>query len=143
MTKKAFFIPLTGILIAGLLTFAGCKRHGHHKGAEFMVDYIGEVLDLTEAQQADLDQIKEEFMDKAEQMHADKDAMKADLLAQLEREEMDADELKRLATRHRVRMDELIDLGIDRLVAFHKTLTPEQKAKLVKKLEDFERWHRR
>jgi len=38
-------------------------------------------------------------------------------------------------------MDELIDLGIDRLVEFHKTLTPEQKTKLVKKLENFEKWH--
>ena len=38
MKKKAIFIPLTGILIASLLTFAGCKRSGHHKGAEFMVD---------------------------------------------------------------------------------------------------------
>ena len=141
MTKKSIFIPLAGLMIVGLLTFAGCKRHAHHKGAEFMVDYISEVLDLTDAQQADLNQIKEEFMAKAEQMHADKDAVKADILAQLEKEEMDADELKRLADRHRVQMDELVDLGIDRLVAFHKTLTPEQKAKLVEKLEDFDRWH--
>ena len=142
MKKKAIFIPLAGLLIVGLLTFAGCKRHGHHKGAEFMVDYVSEVLDLTDVQRADLDQIKKEFMEKAEQMHAGKDAMKADLLTQLEKEEMDAVELKQLAARHRAQMDELIDLGIDRLVEFHKTLTPEQKAKLVKKLEDFERWHR-
>jgi Spy/CpxP family protein refolding chaperone len=142
MKKKAIFIPLTGILIFGLLTAAGCKRHAHHKGAEFMVDYVSEVLDLTDAQRADLDQIKAEFMVKAEQMHADKDAMKADILAQLEKEEMDAAELKKLATRHRAQMDEFIDLGIDRLVEFHKTLTPEQKVKLVKKLEDFEKWDR-
>ena len=141
MTKKSIFIPLAGLMIVGLLTFAGCKRHAHHKGAEFMVDYISEVLDLTDAQQADLNQIKEEFMAKAEQMHADKNAMKANVLAQLEKEEMDADELKQLAARHRARMDEFIDLGIDRLVEFHRTLTPEQKAKLVKKLEDCERWH--
>ena len=142
MKKKAIFIPLTGILIFGLLTLAGCKRHAHHKGAEFMVDYVSEVLDLTDAQRADLDQIKAEFMEKAEQMHADKDAMKADILAQLEKEEMDAVELKKLATRHHTQMETFIDLGIDRLVEFHKTLTPEQKTKLVKKLEDFERWHR-
>ena len=72
----------------------------------------------------------------------DKDAMKADILAQLEKEEMDADALKQIADLHRARMDEFIDLGIDRLVEFHKTLTPEQKAKLVQKLEDCERWHR-
>jgi len=143
MTKKAIFIPLAVLIVVGLLTFAGCKRHGHHKGAEFMVDYVSEVLDLTDAQRTDLDQIKEEFMAKAEQMHADKDAMKADILAQLEKEEMDADELQRIAALHRARMDEFIDLGIHRLVEFHKTLTPEQKAKLVQKLEDCEKWHRR
>ena len=141
MTKKAIFIPLAGLIILGLLTFAGCKRYGHHKGAEFMVDYVSEVLDLTDAQRAHLDQIKEEFMAKAEEMHTDKDAMQADILAQLEKKEMDANELKQLADRHRARMDEVIDLGIDRLVEFHKTLSPEQKAKLVKKLEDCERWH--
>jgi Spy/CpxP family protein refolding chaperone len=141
MTKKVIFIPLAVLIVAGLLTFTGCKRHGHHKGAEFMIDYVSEVLDLTDAQRADLDQIKEEFMAKAEQMHADKDTMKADILAQLEKEEMDADALKQIADLHRARMDEFIDLGIDRLVDFHKTLTPEQKAKLVQKLEDCERWH--
>ena len=141
MKKKVLTISLAGILIAGLLTFAGCKRHGHHKGAEFVVDYASEVLDLTDAQQADLNQIKEEFMEKAEQMHADKDAMKATLMAQLASEQMDEVELKRLAAQHRAQMDELIDLGIDRLVEFHKTLTPEQKTKLVKKLENFEKWH--
>ena len=141
MTKKAIFIPLAGLIIAGLLTVTGCRRHDHRKGAEFMVDYVSEVLDLTDGQQADLNRIKVEFMEKAEQMHADKEAVKADILAQLEKEEMDAAELKRIAAGHRARMDELIELGIDRLVEFHRTLTPEQKAKLVAKLEDFERWH--
>jgi len=55
---------------------------------------------------------------------------------------MDEVELRRLAEQHRAKMDEMVDLGIDRLVAFHQTLTPEQKAKLIKKLEDCERWHR-
>lgn len=141
MTKKAVFIPLAGLIVLGLLTLAGCKHHGHQKSAEFMVDYVSEVLDLTATQQADLNQIKEAFLEKAEQMHADRDAMKADILAQLEREEMDAAELKQIAARHRAQMDAFIDLGIDRLVAFHKTLTPVQKAKLVDKLEDFHRWH--
>ena len=141
MTKKVIFISLTGLIIAGVLALTGCKRHAHHKGAEFMVDYASEVLDLTDAQQADLDRIKEEFMEKAEQMHADKDTMKADILTQLQKSEMDAAELKQLADRHQARMNEIIDLGIDRLVEFHKTLTPEQKVKLVDKLEDFHRWH--
>lgn len=142
MKKRAIFIPLAGIFIAFLLAFTGCKRHAHHKGAEFMVDYAAEALDLTGPQKADLDQIKVEFMEKAELLHADRDAMQAEILAQLEKEEMDAAELKQLAARHRDQMDLLVNLSIDRLVEFHKTLSPEQKAKLVKKIEDFDRWHR-
>ena len=106
MKKRVLTISLAGILIACLLTFAGCKRHGHHKGAEFMVDYASEVLDLTDAQQADLNQIKDEFMEKTEQMHADKDAMKATLMAQLASEQMDEVELKRIhgpVSNHRYR----------------------------------------
>lgn len=142
MKRKVLTISLVGVLIAGLLTFAGCKHHGRHKGAEFMVDYVSEVLDLTDAQRDDLDRIKEEFMAKAEDMHADKDAMKASLVEQLGKDQMDEIELRRLADQHRAKMDEMVDLGIDRMVEFHKTLTPEQKAKLIKKLEDCERWHR-
>ena len=142
MKKKPLTISLVGLLVAGLLTFTGCKHHGRHKGAEFMVDYVSEVLDLTDAQREDLDRIKEEFMTKAEEMHADKDAMKASLVEQLGKDQMDEVELRRLADQHRTKMDEMVDLGINRLAAFHKTLTPEQKAKLIKKLEDCDRWHR-
>jgi len=34
---------------------------------------------------------------------------------------------------HRSRMDELVDLAIGRLAEFHRTLSPQQKAKLVDK----------
>ena len=71
----------------------------------------------------------------AEDLEALQAVDRAKLLRELEAE------LKSLIARHRVQMDELIDMALERLVAFHKTLTPEQKAKLVKKLEDFDRWH--
>jgi hypothetical protein len=38
-------------------------------------------------------------------------------------------------------MDDLIDLMVVRISEFHRTLTPEQKEKLVSKLEDFHKWH--
>jgi len=142
MKKKAITISLAGILVTGLIMFAGCRQHSHHRGAEFMADYIGEVLDLDDNQKEMLDGIKEEMMEKAREMHADKAAMKTVLLTQLEKEQMDKEELKTLIDRHRAQMDQVIDLGLDRLVDFHQTLTPEQKAKLIKKLEDFEKWHR-
>jgi hypothetical protein len=38
-------------------------------------------------------------------------------------------------------MDEVIDLVIVRFSDFHRTLTPEQRNKLVAKLENFHKWH--
>jgi hypothetical protein len=40
-------------------------------------------------------------------------------------------------------MDEIIDLLVDRLTEFHKTLTPGQKDKLIAKIETFKKWHGR
>jgi hypothetical protein len=38
-------------------------------------------------------------------------------------------------------VNQLIDIVVDRLIVFHKELTPDQKVKLIKKIEKFETWH--
>ena len=127
MVKKGLYILLIGMLISGVALFSGCRRHSHGHKAEFMVDYISETLDLNESQQVQLDQIKDELMAKAQLMHADKESMHAELVAQLRSEEIDQVQVKAVIAEHRTQMDEIVDLIVDRLAEFHKTLTPEQK----------------
>ena len=143
MVKKGLYILLIGMLISGVALFSGCRRHSHGHKAEFMVDYISETLDLNESQQAQLDQIKDELMAKAQQMHADKESMHAELVAQLRSEEIDQMRVKAVIAEHRAQMDEIVDLIVVRLAEFHKTLTPEQKEKLISKIETFKKWHHR
>ena len=143
MVKKGLYILLIGMLISGVALFSGCRRHSHGHKAEFMVDYISETLDLNESQQAQLDQIKDELMEKAQQMHADKESMHAELVAQLRSEEIDQVRVKAVIAEHRAQMDEILDLVVLRLSEFHKTLTPEQKEKLIAKIETFKKWHHR
>ena len=143
MVKKGLYILMIGMLISGVALFSGCRRHSHGHKAEFMVDYISETLDLNESQQAQLDQIKDEIMTKAQQMHADKESMHAELVAQLRSEEIDQMRVKAVVAEHRTQMDEIIDLVVVRLAEFHKTLTPEQKEKLIAKIETFKKWHHR
>jgi Spy/CpxP family protein refolding chaperone len=143
MARKGLYILLIGMLISGVAFFSGCRRHSHAHKAEFMVDYISETLDLNESQQAQLDQIKDELMAKAQQMHADKESMHGELVAQLRSEEIDQERVKALIAEHRAKMDEIIDLVVVRLAEFHKTLTPEQKEKLIAKIETFKKWHHR
>ena len=141
MLKKGLNISMIALLIAGVAGFSGCRRHSHAHKAEFMVDYISETLDLTESQQEQLNQIKDELMEKAQQMHADKESMHAELVAQLRSEEIDQALVKAKIAEHRAQTDEIIDLIVVRFAEFHKTLTAEQKEKLIAKLETFKKWH--
>jgi uncharacterized FlgJ-related protein len=141
MLKKGLYLTLIAFLLISVAGFAGCRRHSPYQKAEFMVDYVSETLDLNESQKAHLDQIKEELLEKGVQMRADKAYMHSELIAQLRSEEIDQDRLKSMVTSHRVKMEELIDLAIVKLAEFHKTLSPEQREKLVAKLESFKKWH--
>lgn len=141
MVKNGLHIVLITLLIGGVAGFAGCRRHSHAQKAEFMVDYVTETLDLTESQQTQLNQIKDELMQKALQLHADRASMHEELVTQLRGEAIDQTRVKAMIAAHRARMDEIIDLIVERLAEFHRTLTAEQKEKLVAKIETFKKWH--
>ena len=143
MVKKVLYILLIGMLISGVALFSGCRRHSRGHKAEFMVDYISEALDLNESQQAQLDQIKDELMAKAKGMHADKESLHEELVTQLRSKEIDQVRVMAVIAEHREKMDEIIDLVVVRLAEFHKTLTAEQKEKLIAKIETFKKWHHR
>jgi Spy/CpxP family protein refolding chaperone len=76
-------------------------------------------------------------------MHADKESMHEELVAQLRSEEIDQVRVKAVIAERRAQMDEIVDLIVVRLAEFHKTLTPEQKEKLIAKIETFKKWHHR
>jgi Spy/CpxP family protein refolding chaperone len=143
MLKKSTYLLLAVILVSSLGFFSGCRRHSHAHKAEFMVDYIAETLDLSEGQQTQLNEIKDELMLKAKQMHDDKESMREELIVQLRGDEVDQVRVKALIAEHRAKMNEIVDLLVDRLAEFHRTLSPEQKEKLVAKIETFKRWHHR
>ena len=141
MVKKGLYISMVALLIAGVAGLSGCRRHSHAHKAEFMVDYITETLDLNESQQAQLNQIKEELLEKAQQMHTNKESMHEELVNQLRSEEIDQALVKAKIAEHRAQMDDIINLVVVRFAEFHKTLTPEQKEKLIAKIETFKKWH--
>ena len=141
MLKKGLTIALIGIFISGALIFTGCRPHSHQGKAEFMADYIAETLDLTDEQRVQLDGIKDEFIAKAKEMHAQKEAMHAAFMAELRKEEINQENLKDLIDQKRAQIDEFINLAMDRLIEFHKTLSAEQREKLVKKIEYYHEKH--
>lgn len=141
MVKKGITVALICAFISAALIFSGCRGHSPHGKAEFMVDYIAETLDLNDQQKTQLDDIKEEFLAKALEMHAKREAMHAELMAELRKAEIDQDRMKALISQKREQMAEMMDLAVVRLAEFHRTLTPDQKEKLVAKLEWFHSKH--
>ena len=141
MLKKGLTIALIGVFISGALIFTGCRSHSHEGKAEFIIDYIAETLDLTDEQRVQLDGVKDEFIAKAKEMHDQKEVMHDAFMAELRKEEIDQQRLKELISQKRAQMDEMIDLAVVRLAEFHKTLSPEQREKLVAKVEYFHEKH--
>jgi Spy/CpxP family protein refolding chaperone len=141
MVKKRLTIVCICVFISAALLFSGCRSHSPNHKAEFMVDYIAETLDLDDGQRAQLDGIKNEFMAKAQAMHEKKEAMHAEFMTELRKETINPDNLRGLIVQKRAQMDEMIDLAVNSLVDFHRNLTPEQKEKLVAKIEYFHEKH--
>ena len=141
MLKKGLTILTICVFVSAALIFTGCRAHSPHGKAEFMVDYIAETLDLNDQQRAQLDDLKAEFLAKATEMRANREAMLAELMAELRKEEIDQQRMKALISQKREQMAEMMDLAVVRLAEFHRTLSPDQKEKLVSKLEWFHSRH--
>ena len=141
MLKKGLTIALIGVLISGALIFSGCRSHSHHGKAEFMIDYVAETLDLSDEQREQLDGIKDEFIDKAKEMHAQKATMHTAFMDELRKPEIERNNLEALIAQKRAMMDDFINLAMDRMIEFHKTLSAEQREKLVTKIEYFHEKH--
>jgi len=143
MLRTRTIIAVVAVIAVGSVFFAGCRHPGHQRGAEFMMDYMAETLDLTEAQQAMANSYKDEILALVKTKQSEKKKMHDELKTQLSSDTIDTVRVKALVAEHRVGMDDVIDLIVDRVAEFHATLSPEQREKLVEKLEKFEKKHQR
>jgi protein CpxP len=125
------------MLVSGL---AACK-HGRHSNGfdEFdqqaVVNRVASHLDLSESQKAEFQDIVAEFAAKAKAMHADRQAHHQELADLVRQETVSRETVDRMVAEKFDRMKELADLAADRLIAFHATLTPEQREKLAAHIE--------
>ena len=141
MVRTLTIIALIAVLGVGSAVFVGCQHRGHQRGAEFMMVYMVEALDLNEAQQSMANSYKDEILTKVKAKHSKKKKMHDELKAQLSSDAIDTARVKALVAEHRAGMDDVINLVVDRVAEFHATLSPEQRTKLVAKLEKFENRH--
>ncbi len=142
-------ILLTLAGVAGVIALAGFGRCGPprpHNPAEmaaFVTDRVDDALDdldATPAQRTQIHAIKDRLLAKAAAMHQGREADGAELLAEWQSQSPDRAKLHALVDQ---RIDELRALAheaVDDGIEVHGILTPEQRAKVTKKLERMHRY---
>ena len=139
MKKRMVFIStlFSVLLVSGL---AACKHGGHFNGfdefdRQAAVNRVASRLDLSESQKAELQDIVGEIAARAKALHADRQARHRELADLVRQETVSRETVDRMVGEKFDRMKELADLAADRLIAFHTTLTPEQREKLAAHIE--------
>jgi protein CpxP len=140
MKKRIIIIStlVTTLLVSGL---AACKHGSHFNGfdefdQQAVVNRVASRLDLNDSQKAQFQDIVGEFAARAKALHADRQARHQELADLVRQETVSRETVDRLVAEKFDRMKELADLAEDRLIAFHATLTPEQREKLAAHIED-------
>jgi Spy/CpxP family protein refolding chaperone len=144
---KRIFMMVTALGMVGVtLSACGWRHHHQHDPAEraqWMSEKVTEELDLTEAQQVKLEAVKNALLDAHQQRRAKREAMLDQLIAEINKPALEESVLLNMADEHhRTMVDEVAPAVLPSLVAFHASLTAEQKQTIVEKLNHF-REHRK
>ena len=140
---KRFII--IGLILISTIALASCGMHRfkHHGGghSQYMVNKISSELDLTDAQEAELDGIFAEWKTKKMAKKGQHAAHMDALIAEVKKDKIDktvVDGIHKVKTAH---MAERSEFFTTKLIAFHQTLTAEQKTKLAEVLEKWKTKH--
>jgi Spy/CpxP family protein refolding chaperone len=140
-------IVLIGILLMGLLSLGACTKHQAMKGpyegdnintafVDYMAGRAQDRLDLTEAQTTQYRQLVRNLLVKGQELKPQNEALRRDLAASLRKENPTRAEFERFLAAKEEIMRTVMYSGIDDFMAFHATLTPEQRNKLANLVQE-------
>jgi Spy/CpxP family protein refolding chaperone len=130
-------LAAVAVFSVGAVALARPDGHGH--GGPHRLMKLVEKLDLTEAQQDLLDEIRLEAMKSRKANRAKKmEAMQA-LAAEIEKPQVDQTKLQALADQHIELMRQNLHARIQGFAKLHQTLTPAQKKELADQLRRVEK----
>jgi Spy/CpxP family protein refolding chaperone len=140
MDIKDKYKIIVALLITGLLMFSGCHRHADRwhtseRSAERLTNHIAKELVLNKEQRMQLIEAVTNLMMKKEEILED-NSLKDEMFYQLGSEKIDEARLNGVITEHAKEMEILTKSFVSYLTEFHSTLTPEQKSKLSKLIEE-------
>ena len=139
--KKRHYLIITLISLF-VVSGIAAARHGFHHGGfdefdlEAAVNRIASRLDLSDAQKNDLQETATEIADRAREIHGDREARRLELAELVRKETISRETMDRMMAEKFDKMKELADFAADRLLAFHGTLSPEQRQTIAERIEN-------
>jgi uncharacterized membrane protein len=145
MNYRFVLITVCSLLLLGNLT--ACRHGGFHGGfdefdMEACAKRIASRLDLSDVQKEQLMEIANDVAVKVKRMRADCEVKHQELVALVRQETISRDTANRMMTEKVDRMRNIADYAVDRLIAFHATLSPEQREELAGQIEKRAAMHR-
>jgi len=139
--RNRILLSLAGM--AGLLVLAGfgrCCPHPQNPSevAAFVTDRVDDALDdlnATDAQRAQVHALKDRLLSKGLELRKEGEPIRAEVLAQWQSATPDRARLHALVDERIEAIRALAHEAVDAGVELHDVLTPEQRAKLTKKIE--------
>jgi len=131
-----------------------CTRYAAMKGPfdgeaintaflEFVVDKADDKLNLTDSQQIELSGLVEKMLLTALEQRPQADALRKELATQMLNEELDMDAVEAIIAKRMQLYHSVLEIGKSELVAFHGTLTDEQRTELCRFIMEHGKhgWH--
>ena len=127
------------LLIAGV----GACRHGHPRGGfdefdlEAASNRIASRLDLSESQKTELKEIITDIATRAKKgPRTDRETHHRELANLVRQDTIAPETIDTMVIEKFDQMKDLADLAVARLIAFHATLSPEQREKIAEHIEE-------
>jgi len=133
---KHRFAQLTLLMALSALVIAGCYRTPEQR-AEHFVKHMASELKLNDAQTAQLEKIKDEFLAKRPEMARMRDESVKEANELMRSPEIDKSRLNALIEKNTAQADDMIRFISAKFVEIHDMLTPEQREKLVSHIEKY------
>lgn len=125
---------LTVLMALSALVVTGCYRTPEQR-AEHFVQHMAKELKLNDAQKAQLEKIKDEFLARRPEMATLREETVKEANELMRSAEIDKAKLDALTAKNQAQADDMIRFVSAKFTEIHDMLTPEQRDKLVTMIE--------
>ena len=134
MKRNSIIVIVMAALVS--LVLAGCYHHTPQQRAEYVVKRMSEELGLSDVQKAQLEKIKNEFLARREELPKLREETVKEANALMRSTEIDKARLDALVAKSQTQANDMISFVTAKFTEIHDMLTPEQREKLVKQIEE-------